>query len=177
MPGAPSSRRFAQAAFQIASEGEKLSEWRQDLATMAQAMRESGLSALLDSPQVPLDRKLSVIDEVLGEGVDPLARNLAGLLASRNAAGTIPDIADHFDRMLDAHRGVVRAEVTTAVELGQEQIDRLARTLGEAVGADVVVGTRVDPEVIGGVVARVDDRLIDGSVRTRLQEMKRELSR
>ena len=79
--------------------------------------------------------------------------------------------------MLDAHRGVVRAEVTTAVELGQEQIDRLARTLGEAVGADVVVGTRVDPEVIGGMVARVDDRLIDGSVRTRLQEMKRELSR
>ena len=106
-----------------------------------------------------------------------LARNLAGLLASRNAAGTIPDIADHFERMLDAHRGVVRAEVTTAVELGQEHIDRLASTLGEAVGANVVIGTRVDPTVIGGVVARVGDRLVDGSVRTRLQEMKRELSR
>ena len=64
MPGAPSSRRFAQAAFQIATEGDRLSEWRQDLATIAQAMQGSDLPALLDSPQVPLDRKLSVIDEV-----------------------------------------------------------------------------------------------------------------
>ncbi len=177
MPGAPTSRRFAQAAFQIAVEGDQLDEWRQDLATVAQAMQGSDLATLLDSPQVPLDRKLSVIDEVLGEDVGPLARNLAGLLASRDAAGTIPDIADHFERMLDAHRGVVRAEVTAAVELSQEQIERLERTIGGAVGADVVVEARVDPAVIGGVIVRVDDRLIDGSVRTRLQEMKRELSR
>ena len=177
MPGTASPRRFAQAAFQIASDGGQLAEWQQDLATMAQAIRETDLGTLLDSPQIPLERKLSVIGEALGDGVGPLARNLAGLLASRGEMGMLPDIVDQFDSMLDAHRGVVRAEVTAAVKLDQAQVERLERSLGDAVGAEVVVDVRVDPAVMGGLVARVGDRLVDGSVRTRLQRMKRELTR
>ncbi len=177
MNAGASPRRFAQAAFQIAIEADRLGEWRDDLETIARAVRETDLPALLDSPQVPMDRKLGAIDEALGERVGPLARNLCGLLASRNAAGSVPEIADQFERMLDEHRGVVRAQVTTAVELGPEQAERLGAALGRAVGAEVTVEASVDPAIVGGLVARVGDRMVDGSVRTRLEEMRRELSR
>ena len=177
MSAGASPRRFAQAAFQIALEAYQLKEWRTDLATIAAAVRDTELPALLDSPQVPLSRKLAAIDEALGERVGPLARNLCGLLASRNAAGSVPEIADQFERMVDEHGGVVRAQVTTAVELGPEQLERLTGALGRAVGAEVVVAASVDPAIVGGVVARVGDRMVDGSVRTRLDEMRRELSR
>jgi F-type H+-transporting ATPase subunit delta len=170
------ARRFAQAAFQIAQEADQLAEWRQDLTNIAQALENEELTTFLDSPQVPVKAKLKVLDEVLGDGVGPLPRNLVGLLASRSAVAAVPEIVDQFEAMLDAHQGVVRADVTTAVKLTADQVTALTKTLGEVVGADVKVETRVDPAVLGGMVARVGDRVIDGSLRTKLQAMKREIS-
>ncbi len=177
MAGQLSARRFAQAAFQIAEEADRLAEWKQDLTTIAQTLQNEELATLLDSPQVPVANKLKMLDEVLGDGIDPLARNVAGLLASRSAVALMPEIIDHFEAMLDASQGVVRADVTTVVKLTVDQVVRLTKTLGEVVGADVSVESHVDPEVLGGMVARVGDRVIDGSVRTKLQTMKRDLSR
>ncbi len=176
MAGQQSARRFAQAAFQIAQEADQLPEWRDDLTTIAQALGNQELATLLDSPQVPVETKLKVLDEVLGDGVGPLPRNLVGLLASRSAVAVVPEIVDHFEAMLDASQGVVRADVTTAVKLSADQTAQLTKTLSEVVGADVKVETRVDPAVLGGMVARVGDRVIDGSLRTKLQTMKREIS-
>ena len=177
MAGQLSARRFAQAAFQIAEEADRLAEWKQDLTTIAQTLQNEELATLLDSPQVPVANKLKMLDEVLGDGIDPLARNVAGLLASRSAVALMPEIIDHFEAMLDASQGVVRADVTTVVKLTVDQVVRLTKTLGEVVGADVSVESHVDPEVLGGMVARVGDRVIDGSVRTKLQTMRRDLSR
>ena len=178
MSAGASPRRFAQAAFAIAVDEGRLDDWQADLGTIAAAVRETDIAALLDSPQVPLGRKLAAMDEAIGDRVGPLARNLCGLLASRNAVATAPDIADGFERMLDEHRGVVRARVTTAVELSAGQLERVADALGRAVGGGrVEVTASVDPAIIGGISARVGDRLVDGSVRTRLEEMRRELTR
>jgi len=177
MAGQQSARRFAQAAFQIAQEADQLSEWRDDLTTIARALgNNEELATLLDSPQVPVETKLKVLDEVLGDGVGLLPRNLVGLLASRSAVVVVPEIVDHFEAMLDASQGVVRADVTTAVKLSADQTAQLTKTLSEVVGADVKVETRVDPAVLGGMIARVGDRVIDGSLRTKLQTMKREIS-
>ena len=176
MAGQQSARRFAQAAFQIAQEADQLSEWRDDLTTITRALGSEGLATLLDSPQMPVETKLKVLDEVLGDGVGPLPRILVGLLASRSAVVVVPEIVDHFEAMLDASQGVVRADVTTAVKLSADQTAQLTKTLSEVVGADVKVETRVDPAVLGGMVARVGDRVIDGSLRTKLQTMKREIS-
>jgi F-type H+-transporting ATPase subunit delta len=177
MAAQQSARRFAQAAFQIAEETDRFDEWRQNLDTIAEAFQNEDLTTLLNSPQVPVANKLKALEEVLGDGVDPLAKNLAGLLASRSAVSVVPGIRDHFGAMLDARKGVVRADVTTAVKLDDKQIAALAETLSEVVGADVRVESRVDSKVLGGMIARVGDKLIDGSVRTRLQELKREIAR
>lgn len=177
MAGRISARRFAQAAFEIADEAGQLPEWRGDLTTIAEALQNEELAVLLDSPQVPADRKLAVLDEVLGDGVGPLPRNLIGLLATRSSTGAVPEILEEFENMLDTRDGVVRADVTTAVQLTDDQIKQLTKTLGEVVGAELKVGTAVDPEILGGMVARVGDRVIDGSLRTRLQAMKREIAR
>jgi F-type H+-transporting ATPase subunit delta len=177
MAAQQSARRFAQAAFQIAEEADRFDEWQRDLDTIAEAFQNEDLTMLLNSPQVPVANKLKALEEVLGDGVDPLAKNLAGLLASRSAVSVVAGIRDHFGAMLDARKGVVRADVTTAVQLDEKQTARLAKTLSEVVGADVRVRSHVDSEVLGGMIARVGDKLIDGSVRTKLQELKREIAR
>ncbi len=177
MAAQQSAKRFAQAAFQVAEEANQFDEWQRDLTTIAEAFQNEDLATLLNSPHVPVANKLQVLEEVFGDGVSHLARNLAGLLASRSAVSVVPGIRDQFGAMLDARKGVVRADVTTAVELNDEQTTRLAKTLSEVVGADVSVESHVDPKVLGGMIARVGDKVIDGSVRTRLQEMKREIAR
>lgn len=177
MAAQQSARRFAQAAFQIAEQADQFDEWQRDLTTIAEAFQNDELATLLNSPHVPVANKLKALEEVFGDGVSPLARNLAGLLASRSAVSVVPAIRDHFGAILDARKGVVRADVTTAVQLDDKQVARLAKTLSEVVGADVSVESHVDPEVLGGMIARVGDKVIDGSVRTRLQEMKREIAR
>ena len=177
MPGAPSARRFGQAIFQMAEDANQLPEWRQDLTTIAEVVGQPDVVMFLDSPQVPGERKLKIIDELLDDSTGELARNLVGLLAARNSVSTIPEIVGHFEQMLDARDGVVRAEVTTAVRLNSNQLDNLTRTLGKVVGAEVQIEAREDPNVLGGIVARVGDRVIDGSLRTKLQDMKRDLSR
>ena len=177
MAGQISARRFAQAAFEIAEEAGQLPEWRDDLTAIARALQNEELAVLLDSPQVPADRKLAVLDELLGDGVGPLPRNLVGLLATRSSASAVPEIVEEFESMLDAREGVVRAEVTTAVKLTGAQVKQMTKTLSEVVGAELKVGTAVDPEILGGMVARVGDRVIDGSLRTKLEAMKRDIAR
>ena len=173
----PSATRYAQAAFQLADEADRLDEWLADLKTVAESLQHKELAAVLDSPRVPLDKKLAVIDEVLGGEVDRLTRNLVALLASRNAASTVPEVADRFGEMVDARRGIVRGEVTSAVPLSDKQLAGIKETLKGIAGADVRLSTRVDPAIVAGFVARVGDRVIDGSARTKLKEMRRALAR
>ena len=161
----------------MAEDANQLLKWRQDLTDIAEIVGEHDVVTLLDSPQVPSERKLKIIGELLGDSTGELARNLVGLLATRSSVSMIPEIVGHFEQMVDARDGVVRAEVTTAVSLNSHQLDNLTSTLGKVVGAEVQVETREDPDVLGGVIARGGDRVIDGSLRTKLQDMKRDLSR
>ena len=79
--------------------------------------------------------------------------------------------------MLDAHRGIERAEITSAVALSDEQQTRVENLLKEMVGKEIVLTVRIDPQILGGIVARVGDRVIDGSTRTKLEGLRRELVR
>ena len=173
MPRALSPRRYAQAVFQIAVESDELDQWQTDLETLSMALQDGDLSRFLDAPQVPADAKTDAVNQTFGSSVGPLAVNLVLLLGSRGAASLLPDVTEEYGRLLDVHRGIEQADVTSAVPLDDEQTRRVTEILESVVGAKVRLWAHVEPAIVGGLVARVGDRVIDGSVRTRLEKMRR----
>ena len=170
-------RRFAQAAFQIAGEANSLERWEQDFARVSEVFSDRDFMALLDAPQVPEGVKLDGVVTLLTD-VQPEVRNLVSLLVAQGRASVFASVRRHFMALADERRGIARAVVTTAVPLDNRQSRRVSDTLARLVNArEVVVTQNVDPDILGGVVARVGDRLIDGSARTRLHSLRDSLAR
>ena len=170
-----SSRRYAQAVFQIALERDALDAWTEDLRVMAMGLQNRDLAGLLDAPQAPASVKVQTIGDLFGDSVDGLARNLLATLAVRNLAYLLPDVADEFGSLVDERNGIARGEIVSAAPLTEEEGERLGEVLSGIVGKPLKLTASVDSSIIGGVIARVGDRVIDGSVRTRLREMRRAL--
>ncbi|MBI2856433.1 MAG: ATP synthase F1 subunit delta [Chloroflexi bacterium] len=174
MPRRPSAKRFAQAIFQLALERDEIEQWRSDLKAIDEALQEREFAFFLSMPKVRLAQKMGVIQEAF-PSVNPLARNLLGLLTSRGRVDMVPFIQEEYGVLLDRHRGMERAQVVSAVALEEVQRERLVQHLQELVGKEIVLSAAVDPAIIGGLVARVGDRVIDGSTRTRLQLLRKSL--
>lgn len=171
----PTAKRYALAAFQIARESVQLESWAQDLQTAQQAIQAPTLRVFLELPKVSIERKMESLREVLG-GANPFLLNLMALLTSRLSLGLLPRIADEYQRLLDAHLNRERAEVATAIPLERQQGERLTQQLRQLLGKEVILTSRVDAEVLGGLVARVGDRIIDGSARGRLMALRKSLA-
>ena len=171
-----SARRYAQAVFAIALEQGEPGRWLDDLALLSDAMANDDFANFLDAPQPTLSQKINLIEETLGDSVSRLALNLVSLLASRNSARLAPSITESYQEMLDEYNGIERAEIVSAVTLSDEQQQRIETMLKDIVGKDITATSRVEPRILGGFVARVGDKVIDGSTRTRLDDLRRQLA-
>ena len=169
-----SGKRYAQAAFELAREKNELESWQVDLRKIAELSTDESLMDLLENPRLPFQLKRELLETRLGD-INALALNLARLLVGKGILGIAGDISREYDRLLDAHRGIEHAEVLTALSLDEGDKQRLSSKLGELVNREVIVDARVDPAIIGGFKARVDDMLIDASVRNRLESLRKSL--
>ena len=176
MPRPASARRYAQAVFQLAVEFDELEGWLDDLTILAESVTSSQFLDFMSQPRVPTAAKLEVIRETLGDSIGRLAMNLISLLATRNIAHILPEIADQYQELLDSHQGIERAEVVSAVPLTDAQHNRAVELLEGMSGHEVRLSARVDSALIGGMIMRIGDRVVDGSTKSRLQAMRRELS-
>jgi F-type H+-transporting ATPase subunit delta len=131
--------------------------------------------ALID-PELPNENKRNLIGEVLGERANPVAVNLLGMLVEQGRARDIGRIAEGLAEVAAERRQQVVGEVRSAVPLTDAQRRRLAEALSSATGRKVEVKVIVDPDLVGGVVARVGDVIFDGSIRSRLDEAKQQLT-
>ena len=174
MAAGGSARRYAQAVFQIATENKEVDKWRSELGTIAETLTDPELRPILEDPKIRLHDKASLTAKCL-PGLSQLAINLAKLLVSKQALGIVEQIAAQFNRMADAHEGIEHATVTTAVDLDDSDRERLASHLSTLTGKRVTLETEVDPDIIGGFVARIGDKLLDGSTRARLEALKKKL--
>ena len=170
------AKRYAQAVFEIALGRKELDRWQSDLRTIASLGEDAILIAWLENPKFRFDDKVRLLSEQLGD-VNPLALNLVYLLAARGRLGMIGEVADGYQRLLDSYRGIEQAEVITAVPLDDEDKLRLGERLGAVVGKKLVVKPEVDSSLIGGFIARIGGKLLDGSTRSKLEVLKRELVR
>jgi len=170
------TRRYAQAVFEIALETKELDRWQSDLRRIACLAEDDALVAFLESPKIQFDDKARLLSEQLN-GINPLALNLVYLLAARGRLRSIGDIADDYQRLLDNYRGIETAEVVTATALNEKDKRRLAEHLSAIVGKKVALKTEVESRLIGGVIARIGGKLLDGSTRSKLEALKKELVR
>lgn len=167
--------RFAEAAFGVAREQNQLDAWLDALEQASSVFENHAAALFLTSPVEPADKKLSVLDQLLPR-VPATVHNFLVILARRDRLDLIPEITAAFRRLLNEHRGIVVAEVTTAVPLDDRQKSLIASRLGQRLGKTVALETRVDPGILGGVVAQIGDNVIDGSVRGRLDRLRRVLT-
>lgn len=168
------ARRYAKAILELGSEGGNLDALVEELLNLSAAYEASAeLRNALENPLVPFEAKKAILGQLAERlGLSATARHTVLLLNDRRRMRVLPGIAQLLKEMTDQRRGVVRAVVTTAVPLADGYYDRLRDRLEKMTGKKVVLDRREDPSLIGGVVARIGDTVIDGSLRARLQEMK-----
>ena len=168
-------RVYAKALFEAAQEGKKLEPVREQLVQLVEAEREvPELRELLRNPQVDPRARRAALEDVL-TGSEELLRNFLLVLADKGRAGQLAEIASEFERLVAEHEGVVSAELTTAVELSDDEAQKLLQQIEQASGRKVEATRTVDPDLIGGIVLQVGSHRLDASVRGRLDRLRRQL--
>ena len=171
MAGEEAANRYAQAVFAIALQHGTIDQWRSDLRDIATVLMDSDMAVALADDRIAASRRYEMIDSVLD--IPPIARNLAKLLIQKDRTGAARGVAD---ALADAHAGIAKARITTAVPIDEAQQQAIERQLSDRLGKTVTATPEVDPALIGGSIIRVGDQLIDGSVATRLRLLRRELT-
>ena len=171
------ARRYARALLDVAlqrGEDERLAQDLRETVALLEAQAE--LSRFLTHPAVSSERKRAVVDGVWKKSGNDLLLRLLHLLASRERLGLLPEVALAYLGLWNAHRGVVTAEVLTAVPLDAQGQGRLGAALGRAAGGRTVeLQAQLDPSLLGGVMVKMEGRVYDASLRGRLRALRRHL--
>jgi F-type H+-transporting ATPase subunit delta len=169
------ARRYAEAAFEVALRDDSVAAWRADLETAAEVASDERVRHLLANPAVPLETRTEMAEKILGKDIHRPVLNLMGLMIRRGRVDELPKVAAEFRRLDNARQGITLATATSAAPLGKDEIKALAERMEKFTGGRVELDVQVDPSLLGGVVVRVGDRLIDGSVRGRLERLRNQL--
>jgi F-type H+-transporting ATPase subunit delta len=171
------AERYARALLEVALDKET------DLDRIAKELegfqalleRESPLQAALGAPTIPVAKRVEILEAVLAKStVAPETLNLLRLLAKNERVPLVPFVAESFRRLVLEHKQIQPGEVVSAHPLSSDQKRRLAGQLGQALGKKMELSYRTDPEILGGVVVRVGNRVFDASVTTQLRRFKEE---
>jgi F-type H+-transporting ATPase subunit delta len=164
---------YARALLEVARAEGSVERVEDELFKFARAFEANDeLRSTLTDPAIPVERRAGVVEELLGRRAHPLTAAMVGFIVSAGRAHDLPDIADAFVADAAELRSEAVAEVRTAYPLDQDQVSRLADALGKATNKKITVKVIIDPSVLGGIVARVGDTVIDGSVRSRLDQLR-----
>jgi F-type H+-transporting ATPase subunit delta len=164
-------RRYAQAYFDLARQEGKIPERRDDLARAVEILSTSEVADALANPRLGMSDRTRLALAVL-EGLGEPARNLVRLLIERNRLGVLGELVESYDILTDRESGVVRADVTTAIPVDEDLKTHITQALGKKLGAAVQTEVRQDPTILGGLIIRIGDRVIDDSIATRLQQLR-----
>jgi len=169
-----SGQRYAQAIFELAVEQDQIESYTNDLEFADQILQDEEFRAFLSHAEVPIGRKIGALDAVLTE-TNPSVKNLISLLVTRGAADLIHDIRAGYVRLLDVHLGRQRVEVTSAVTLEPQELERITEYVSRVINKDVLVSTQVDESILGGFIVQIGDQLLDGSTRSRLEQLRKQI--
>lgn len=164
---------YANGIFELAKAEGQLERVEDELFSIAQAMDGSAeLRSALTDPQVPVEKKQSILDDLIGGRASSLTVGLVDFIVGQGRASEFPSIARAFVEAAARSRDRAVAEIRSAVPLDDDTVERLAEALGRATGKNVEPKVVVDPSVIGGLIARVGDTVIDGSIVRRVESLR-----
>jgi len=165
--------RYALALFELARDEKSLDSVAASLATLKAALGESAdIRALTSSPLIAREAAAKAIAAVAATlALDPLTTRTLGVLAHNRRLSQIPAVIRAFNTLLSAHKGETRAEVTSAFPLTKTQQTALAKQLKARTGRDMALDLNVDPDIMGGLIVKMGSRMIDSSLRTRLNKL------
>jgi F-type H+-transporting ATPase subunit delta len=167
---------YAQGIFEIAKSEGTLETVENELFQFSQLFQgNEQLREKLTDQSLPVEKRQAIVEDLLGQKASPLTVNLISFLVGAGRARELPEIVDRLVQRAAAERQRAVAEVRTAVDLDGEQRRRLTEALQRATGKQIELKVIVDPSVIGGVVARVGDTVIDGTIRRRLEQLRESL--
>ena len=169
------ARRYAKAVFDLAEQEGQVDEWGHRLAQVREVMSDPEVAAVLTNPTIPSEQRMELLSAA-PHVFDEEATNLAKLLIESNRVGEVEAVEQEFQRLADEAAGRVRATVTTAIELTPHDRDRVAGELSKRLGKEIHLTMAVDPRILGGLKLQYGDRLVDASVATRLQQLRRRLA-
>ncbi|CAN5750034.1 hypothetical protein BH18ACT6_BH18ACT6_08650 [soil metagenome] len=169
---------YASALFDLATAEGDNERTERELHTIAQALSNSDeLREALNNPGLPFDRKQAIIGDLLGGKASDLVRGMVSFIIGQGRGADLGAIVENFIAQSAASRSKAVAEIRSAIPLDQATVDRLARALSSATGKDLEVTVVVDPDVIGGIIAKVGDVVFDGSVARRLSSVRQALKK
>jgi F-type H+-transporting ATPase subunit delta len=175
MAGA-AAKRYSRAIFELAREEGQVEEWARRIAAVREVLSIPEVRAVLTNPSISVQERQSAVSAFLEGPAGPEGVNLGKLLVGARRVDEIAGIEEEYGHLVDEAAGRVRATATTAVELSPSDRDDLTRTLSERLGREVRLTAAVDPAIIGGLVLRFGDHVIDASLATRLQQLRRKLA-
>jgi F-type H+-transporting ATPase subunit delta len=168
-------RRYAEAAFEVASRDDTVERWRSELETAASIVAEPRVGRALANPSIPLQERTATAEATFADIVSRPVLNLIDLMLRRGRIEQLPRLADEFRRLDNAGQGISLATATSASPLSPDEVRALTERMEQYTGGQIELDLKVDPSLLGGLVVQVGDRLIDGSVRSRLERLRNQL--
>ena len=169
------ARRYAEAAFEVGQRDDSVATWRAELDAAASVVEDERVGRMLANPAVALETRTEMAESVLGMVVAKRVHNLIGFWLRRRRLDQLPRVAAEFRRLDNARQGITLATATSAAPLSPDEVRALTARVEQLTGGRVELDLQVDPSLLGGLVVRVGDRLIDGSVRGRLERLRNQL--
>ncbi len=167
---------YARSLFEVAREQGKLDELREQLAQLADALDEHReLAVFFFSPYFSTKEKQEALGRVL-QDADPILLNFLSLLIENHRMPVIFRIREQYQHLWDEENRMLPVEITSAIELDSATTESLAKKIGERAGRTVTLAARVDPDILGGIVVRVGNSILDASIRNRLEQLRRHVA-
>jgi len=167
---------YARSLFEVADEHDKLDTIREQLGQFADALSGNrDVSIFFFSPYFSPDEKKDALHRAV-EGADPVFMNFLEALIERHRTPAIYRIRTEFEVLYDKTNKLLPVQLTSAVELDAELVESLGRRIGEQTGNEIQLSSKVDPEILGGIVLRVGNFILDASIKTRLEQLRREVA-
>ncbi len=169
------ARPYAKALFEYAEAANTLPGWSASLALLDAVVREPAVQALLDSPDRTSRQQADTLIDICGDQLDDKGRNLVGLLAENRRLPLVPHIREQFDTLKALREQTLEVDLVAARDISAEQQSELGRVLSRKLNRQVNLNLSVDQSLIGGVLIRAGDTIIDGSIRGRLNKLAESL--
>jgi F-type H+-transporting ATPase subunit delta len=173
------ARRYAKALLIIGKEDDKAESYKEELDRFSDLItREKELEQAITNPLYNVGGRKKVLQEVIDKvNISKVMSSFLLLLFDKGRFGFLSDINEFYKKLADELKGVVRASLVSATELSSETVDKIRTTLSKKTGKDIILEVEQDPSLIGGIVSRIGDLVLDGSIKTQLLNMRESLKR